>query len=848
MRIKFPALSIGILLGFSLIAQSNNNIPFSTDKNSLTVWNGSSYEPFFVKGTNLGVAKPGTFPGEMLASASDYRKWFAEIKAAGFNCIRLYTLHFPHFYEELRAYNLENPLHPIFFFQGVWLNEEMTGYVDDLTLLTDTFKVEIRENIDCVHGNKNIAIRLGKAYGTYTADVSKWNMGYIIGREIYPDEILTTNRNNSSVRAFTGKAFSIENASASEVWLTEKLNHLVEYEQTKYNTSRPVSASSWPTLDPLHHPLEPNRMEDSVGVDLSKIKRVDAPAGLFISYHAYPYYPDFIGTNPEYLTYSDKFGPNSYLGYLTDLKKHYPNLPVLIAEFGVPSSWGVAHYASSGMNHGGYDEISQGETNMRMLGNISQAQLAGGIQFAWIDEWFKNTWITDPLDFGDKILWHNITAAEQNFGLKKFTAKTNWQLLTDYDNKAVKALSAKANYDFIELKIDLKDKMDILGECWVAIDTYDAALGETKLPNGTQLSTGAEFVLHITQHTARLYVTQAYDVFGLWHRIMEPTQQLQSIYSSGDPWNIVRWKNNAGLRDVQYIGELKLNKSFQPASSNDAVTIFDTKIEVRIPWTLINIVDPSKHWVLHDDKVWPFNGIRISDGIVFTVDYKNDVFTHATRFKWNGWYAIFKDDVEEKTKTSYWVMYNQLSDYNTKSIAFPDEYTQTDSIGIIFSVEAKNGVLKNDFDMDSKQLHAVLTNAPANGYVELKTDGSFTYIPKMGFQGVDRFKYAIFDEKDLSNSTTVTVDVKNQSKSGSGGNSKLFSIFPNPATNQVTIKAELEIVSIKILDATGRLIVEKFVNSKLQQINISQLKTGLYYLITHIGGRYFSEKMIVKNQ
>jgi hypothetical protein len=458
----------------SVKAHSNTlAVPFSVDSNFLTVWNGKDIFPFFVKGTNLGIAKPGTYPGELEASREQYHRWFSEIKEAGFNSIRIYTLHFPHFYEELRDYNLNNPQHPLFFFQGVWLNEELDGYANDLYHMTDTFKVEITQNIDCIHGQKTISQRYGKAYGTYTADVSKWNIGYIIGREIYPQEVLETNRMHPNDHSFTGNAFRIENASATETWLTKKLDYLVTYEREKYNTQRPVSASSWPTLDPIYHPLEHNRMEDTVSVDLSKIKYVDAPAGLFMSYHAYPYYPDFIGADPLYKTYSDNYGPNSYKGYLIDLKSHYKEFPLIIAEFGVPSSWGVAHYTSSGMNHGGFDELSQGETNMRLLKTISDAKLGGGIHFSWLDEWFKKTWITDPVDFGDKILWHNVTAAEQNFGLKKFIKTNDWVEWKSFEsNNDIKKLSAKVNYDFFELKIDLKERMDLLGECgWLWILT-----------------------------------------------------------------------------------------------------------------------------------------------------------------------------------------------------------------------------------------------------------------------------------------------------------------------------------------------------------------------------------------
>lgn len=42
--------------------QAGVRYPFSTNKSELTIWNGSEYVPFFIKGINLGIAKPGTFP------------------------------------------------------------------------------------------------------------------------------------------------------------------------------------------------------------------------------------------------------------------------------------------------------------------------------------------------------------------------------------------------------------------------------------------------------------------------------------------------------------------------------------------------------------------------------------------------------------------------------------------------------------------------------------------------------------------------------------------------------------------------------------------------------------------
>jgi hypothetical protein len=232
--------------GLTLKSQPTGNIPFSTNTENLTIWNGSEYVPFFIKGVNLGVAIPGTFPGEMAASGSDYTRWFGQIKEAGFNCIRLYTLHFPRFYEALHAFNTANPHNPLLIIHGVWLEEEMPGYTNNLYFLSNAFRQEIEENIDCVHGNRTIAPRTGKAFGSYTADVSEWCLAFIIGREVYPDEVLTTPAKCLG-QPVCGNHFSISGASPSEAWFTSMLDHTVSYKQTHYKTQRPVSVSSWPT-------------------------------------------------------------------------------------------------------------------------------------------------------------------------------------------------------------------------------------------------------------------------------------------------------------------------------------------------------------------------------------------------------------------------------------------------------------------------------------------------------------------------------------------------------------------------------------------------------------------------
>jgi hypothetical protein len=828
--------------------QDNTAVPFSTDSTQLTIWNGKTYIPFFIKGVNLGIAKPGTQPGDLEATREQYARWFDEIKQAGFNCIRIYTLHYPHFYEELEKYNLKNSQHPLFFFQGIWLNEKPDGYLNDLYQMSDTFQVEIKENINCVHGNCVIGPRFGKAFGPYTANVSKWNLGYIIGRETAPNEVLTTNRNHTQQSFYNGKHFAISEAPATEVWWTQQLDFAVNYEKINYNTERPVSVSSWPTLDPIHHPAEPNRDEDTASVDLAQIKIINAPAGLFISYHAYPYYPDFVSNDTTYKKYSDNYGTNSYLGYLKDLKKHYSKFPLIIAEYGVPSSWGVAHYASSGMNHGGFDEVGQGETDMRILNTIKTANGGGGIQFSWIDEWFKRTWITDPFDFLNRYLWHNITAAEQNFGLVKFTKKENyvpWKTFGATDE--ITNIKALANYDFFQMEIGLKSPMDILGECWIAFDTYDSTLGESTLPTGTKIPNRSEFALHITQHSAELYVTEAYDLFGIYHKELTENQKLQSTVTDGAPWNFVRWKNNSGSADVQYIGDLKLNRSFQPESSKDAVTISDNKINVRIPWSLLQVVDPSQMRVFHDNKATTdTTETRVSDEIAVNILYKSKLYTPDTRFVWPTWNVVNDSDVVEQLKTSYWTMYNQLTSFNSPAIALPDTFDLS-QFTYPYTISASEGILKNDFDPDGTTIAAVLSQAAKNGFVELNPDGSFTYSPKSGFVGTDVFSYCIFDGQSLSKANSVTLTVNNTNSVESViGKADLIKLYPNPAKDFVIIESEIAISLVRIFDYQGKLLDQKIINENRYSLNLSKYKSGIYFVVTERGGRVFSTKLIIQ--
>src|SRR4029077_12592282 len=112
-------------------------------------------------------------------------------------------------------------------------------------------------------------------------------------------------------------------------------------------------------------------------------------------------------------------GPSHYFGYLMDLRRHHAGRPLLVAEYGVPSSRGVSHLRAEGMQHGGHDEEEMAAIDVRLTREIREAGLAGGIVFAWLAEWSKRRWVPINLESPPERtgLWHNVMDAEQNYGL-----------------------------------------------------------------------------------------------------------------------------------------------------------------------------------------------------------------------------------------------------------------------------------------------------------------------------------------------------------------------------------------------------------------------------------------------
>ncbi|ADQ47243.1 hypothetical protein Calkro_2429 [Caldicellulosiruptor kronotskyensis 2002] len=575
----------------------------------LFVFTKNGWEKFFIKGVNLGLALPGKYFTQMPDDPNIYFKWFKMISDMNANVVRLYTLAPPEFYQALKIFNLTSSK-KLYLVQEIWPDEQVPDKNYLNKSYTEEFKKEIEYVIDALHGKADIPKRMGRVYGKYNFDVSMYTIAILIGRELEPDEVITTDVKNN-IKEYKGKYVKVK-GSPSEVWLGMCCDYALEYETKRYSMQHPVGIVSWPTLDPISHPSEFNAQgrkdleyNDKAQIQIDNFDiGTKNRAGIFIAYHIYPNYPDFMNNEEKYKLYKDEQGEFLYGGYLKELKEAHKKFPILVAEFGLSTSVGIAHKNPNGYHHGGIDEKTQGYGIVRMMKAIKKEGYMGGIIFEWMDEWAKKTWITEPfmIPYERHVLWHNRLDPEQNYGILANEALPPDQKQEVSGSKKIKDIEISSNAEYLYLTINLSEELSKETELLIGIDTYDRKRGEFIIPRDKKivLPTGIEFLLRAKKDQAKLQVIPSYN----WTKGRYSSEK--SI--SGRFEDIIFEINKERVtQDGKKIPAIFHNFSILPKGkfddSRNTWYIEKNKVYVRIPWGLLNVSDPSSKTVLDDNRL-----------------------------------------------------------------------------------------------------------------------------------------------------------------------------------------------------------------------------------------------------
>lgn len=556
--------------------------------------------------------------------------------------------------------------------QGIWSPEEQLierqdAYDEEIVQM---FRAEISKAVAAVYGDVTVQPKHGQASGKYKTNAGKYLMAWHVGTEWDPMMVENTNKLHKDVPRYEGSHFSAtEKASPFESWLASLMD-LTAAEEIKYGWQHPMTFTNWVTTDVLEHPGEPLFEEDLVSVDARHIEPVDWNAGYFAAYHVYPYYPDFFRTDKTLQTLPDgNGGYNTYKAYLRKLKAEFDDMPIMVTEYGVPSSIGISHHGPGGKDQGGHDEREQGQIDASLTQDIYDEGYSGAILFMWQDEWFKKTWNTMPFEIpaDRRSFWLNVLTNEKMFGVLAMQPGKAEQIaidgdLSDWDKipedeiytwpgnaPGVKNMRLTHDEAYLYIGMELEEAFDpAQSKLFIGADTIPGGDIPEKELAGRTLEGGAlETLIQLgNEDESQVTIAPSYDfhrrLYGQEGYWMLPEEQ-EVKGTADDPvvpdGTFHSWKLAISLLmnppDTKFahpfvdenVGMLMRGTTDTASPDFHSLAAWqyaDQVVEMRIPWMLLGFGDPSSLQVLdysplkdkRDFSTITADGIRLVPWIV----------------------------------------------------------------------------------------------------------------------------------------------------------------------------------------------------------------------------------------
>ncbi|MFN2429326.1 MAG: T9SS type A sorting domain-containing protein [Cryomorphaceae bacterium] len=282
---------------------------------------------------------------------------------------------------------------------------------------------------------------------------------------------------------------------------------------------------------------------------------------------------------------------------------------------------------------------------------------------------------------------------------------------------------------------------------------------------------------------------------------------------------------------------------------------------VERPLYLIgDLSQPESYRVLLSEEIYDFDigdtiqikrtetiGFPQSNAYFNTITYRTKIFLDRTVEPDSIRYEILNRSFTEEDTTLYeWIdekiyprfdTIAQIPFYSTRAgsnnAAYQEKISRVDFCGES-KIKLEGNAIPYQFCADHDAWCAFDTNGPAGVYEYELAEGLGVYFEKFVDSDFNDYSSDVYEiiyfskaGNSCGNQAVLSTEVYDKGKLG-------FSIFPNPAENQVTIQTEtttsLSGAIIKILDSSGRLQASHSWNGAVQNIDVSKLSPGLYFV------------------
>ena len=502
-----------------------------------------------------------------------YEKLVNKADELGLNCLTAKTLLPPEFYTAVNRHN-KNADRKIYILQYINKPEEL----EHEEYLTEEgiklWKKEITTTLDALHGDGSAQSSLG-GKATYFTDAWRSLLGVIVDPAIDAQTL-------PEIKGLSSYSYSGEYSRSA--------NGLDGFASFLFDSVQKTSAEKRGYNIPA---AVCTRMEMLKGFSLADSESAYSPSALNGAEYG-EYFFDNVLLDSELIEEEAPLTETVYENYsklLAEIKSALPS--VLVTNVSVSNVNAI--YGQDAVT-----EEKQGEDLTEILRAVKDNRLLGAVVYDLNDSWNGVSELMRPFTSAAETdhLWHNVCDSRQNTGviaLDSVIPETAGLVLSDDDLVQAVTLNNDAGYLYITLQ--LLEELDYKEHAlFVGLDTFQRNDGEyyySKEFTANSLS-GMEYSLRLdAKQEGALYVINSYD------------------RSRGNVCTKESYTGNySKVADLTY-------GSFSSGDSQFYQT--GSTIYIRLPWTWLNVADPSKKLVVNDKnfdgkqaKTVTTNGVLLS--------------------------------------------------------------------------------------------------------------------------------------------------------------------------------------------------------------------------------------------